>query len=308
MQPESGEVVFRAGFVAIAGSPNVGKSTLLNRYLGQLIAAVSPRPQTTRRRQLGILTTPQAQAIFVDTPGIHAPQHPLSDSLNAEAGAAIDDADVLLAVFDISVPPTEDDRLLAQRLEAIPRSTAKLVAVNKIDLVPPTARNRHSFPYRELLPTWEVWEISATRGDACDALLERILTLLPEHPPYYPEEQVTETYEREIAADLIRAAAMRQLHDEVPHALGVRIDEFRERGESGAYLAATLFVERESQKGIVIGKGGERLKQIGTDARRDIEAMSGRSCYLDLRVRVLPNWRNDPKALADFGYDGRPIR
>jgi GTP-binding protein Era len=156
--------------------------------------------------------------------------------------------------------------------------------------------------YRSLLPDWEFWEISATRGDNCQALLTRLLELLPEGPAYFPEDQVTDSHERDIAADLIRAAAMRRLHQEVPHSLAVRIDEFEERGEQKAHITATIFVERESQKGIVIGRGGEMLKAIGSDARAEIEAMSGRSCYLELRVKVLPDWRSDPRALAEFGF------
>jgi GTP-binding protein Era len=292
----------RSGYIALAGRPNVGKSTLLNRYLGQLVAAVSPRPQTTRRVQLGILTLPNAQAVFVDTPGLHLPQHQLGKALNLAAQEAIADADVLLALFDIAVAPTKEDRLVADRLGLMPERPARLAAINKIDLAPKSQMEARSLAYRSLLPSWEFWEISATRGDGCDALLARLLELLPEGPAYFPEDQVTDSGERDIAADLIRAAAMRRLRQEVPHSLAVRVEQFEERGERGARIAATIFVERESQKGIVIGRGGEMLKAIGSEARAEIEAMSGRSCYLDLRVRVLPDWRSDPRALAEFGF------
>jgi len=292
----------RSGYIALAGRPNVGKSTLLNRYLGQLVAAVSPRPQTTRRVQLGILTLPNAQAVFVDTPGLHLPQHQLGKALNLAAQEAIADADVLLALFDIAVAPTKEDRLVADRLSLMPERPARLAAINKVDLAPKAQMEARSLAYRSLLPSWEFWEISATRGDGCDALLARLLELLPEGPAYFPEDQVTDSGERDIAADLIRAAAMRRLRQEVPHSLAVRVEQFEERGERGARIAATIFVERESQKGIVIGRGGEMLKAIGSEARAEIEAMSGRSCYLDLRVRVLPDWRSDPRALAEFGF------
>ena len=292
----------RSGYIALAGRPNVGKSTLLNRYLGQLVAAVSPRPQTTRRVQLGILTLPNAQAIFVDTPGLHMPQHQLGKALNLAAQEAIADADVLLALFDIAVAPTKEDRLVADRLSLVPGGPARLAAINKIDLAPKAQKEARSLAYRSLLPSWEFWEISATRGDGCDGLLARLLELLPEGPAYFPEDQVTDSGERDIAADLIRAAAMRRLRQEVPHSLAVRIEAYEERGERGARIAATIFVERESQKGIVIGRGGEMLKAIGSEARAEIEAMSGRSCFLDLRVRVLPDWRSDPRALAEFGF------
>lgn len=302
MDPNASVRPFKAGYVALAGRPNVGKSTLVNRYLNQLVAAVSPRPQTTRRRQLGILTLPGAQIIFVDTPGLHEPQHRLGEALNYDAQEAIKDADVVLAVFDASEPPTAEDRLLADTLSLLPPTIAGLAALNKMDLASSSSLEGIGLPFRSLLPAWEFWEISAARGDRCDALLARLIELLPEGPAYFPEDQVTETYERDIAADLIRAAAMGQLRQELPHSIAVRIEEFRERDTGGAYILATIFVERESQKGIVIGRGGERLKAIGTEARKEIEAMSGRSCFLELRVRVLPNWRSDPKALADFGF------
>ncbi|HSR48476.1 MAG TPA: GTPase Era [Anaerolineales bacterium] len=302
MDPNASVRPFKAGYVALAGRPNVGKSTLVNRYLNQLVAAVSPRPQTTRRRQLGILTLPGAQIIFVDTPGLHEPQHRLGEALNYDAQEAIKDADVVLAVFDASEPPTAEDRLLADTLSLLPPTIAGLAALNKMDLASSSSLEGIALAFRSLLPAWEFWEISAARGDRCDALLARLIELLPEGPAYFPEDQVTETYERDIAADLIRAAAMGQLRQELPHSIAVRIEEFRERDTGGAYILATIFVERESQKGIVIGRGGERLKAIGTEARKEIEAMSGRSCFLELRVRVLPNWRSDPKALADFGF------
>jgi len=292
----------RSGYVALAGRPNVGKSTLLNRYLGQLVAAVSPRPQTTRRIQLGILTTDEGQVIFVDTPGLHLPRHRLGEAMNLAAQQAIDDADLVLAIFDGSEPPTDEDRIVAERLSTVDEVKSRLAAVNKVDLVPAEARAENSLAFRSLLPAWEFWEISATRGDGCQALLERIVGLLPEGPAYFPEDQITDVYERDLAADLIRAAAMRRLHHEVPHSLAVRVDAYEERGERGARITATIFVERDSQKGIVIGRGGEMLKAIGSDARREIEAMSGRSVYLELNVRVLPGWRSDPRALAELGF------
>jgi GTP-binding protein Era len=289
----------------------VGKSTLVNRYLGQLVAAVSPRPQTTRRTQLGIVTRPEAQIVFVDTPGLHLPRHRLGEALNLAASQAIDGADVVLALFDMSEAPTPEDRLVAERLSSLPTTNAQMAAINKIDVPSAADRRQRSLAFRSLLPAWEFFEISAVRGDGCDELLDRLIQTLPEGEPLFPDDQVTDVYERDIAADLIRAAAMRHLHQEVPHSLAVRVDEYQERGDEGARITATIFVERESQKGIVIGRGGVMLKTIGTEARREIESMSGRSCYLDLRVRVLPDWRSDPKALAEFGFrlppdDARP--
>ena len=292
----------KSGFVAIAGRPNVGKSTLINAFLGQRVAAVSPRPQTTRHRQLGILTLPTAQVIFIDTPGIHKPLHKLGEQMNAEALEALEDADLLLVMFDMSRFPNEDDQRVAERIKAINPGPPTLVVLNKLDLVPPDELVNRQAAFAALLPETEIYAISSTRGDNRDQLLQHILKLLPSGPRYYPEEEVTDTYQRDIAADLIHAAGLKLLRDEVPHCIAIRIDEYKERNQQGAYIAATLFVERESQKGIVIGKGGGMLRKIGTLARQDIEAMTGRKVYLKLRVKVLSGWRNDERALQRLGF------
>jgi len=294
----------RSGFVAVAGRPNVGKSTLINAFLGQRVAAVSPRPQTTRHRQLGILTLPTVQVIFIDTPGIHKPIHKLGEKMNTEALEAIKDADLLLVMFDLSKLPTEDDQRVAERTQALNPRPPTLVVLNKIDLVPLGELLDRQLSFKMLLTDAEVYAISSTRGDNRDQLLQHILEQLPPGPRYYPEEEVTDINERDIAADLIRAASLELLRYEVPYCIAVRIDEYKERNQQGAYIAATLFVERESQKGIVIGKGGGMLRKIGTLARQEIEAMSGRKVYLKLRVKVLSGWRNDEKALKRLGFSG----
>jgi GTP-binding protein Era len=294
----------KSGFVAVVGRPNVGKSTLLNAFMGQFVAAVSPGPQTTQTKQLAILTTPEAQIIFVDTPGIHQPHNRLGELMDNQSINVIHDADVALVLFDGSAAPTEDDQRAAERLGGMDPAPRAVVAVNKVDrLQDDQAVEDQLAVYRQLVPGAElILAISATRGDNRDELLGAIIERLPSGPRYYPEQTITDRYEREITADLIRAAALELLHDEVPHSIAIRIDEYNERGEDGAYIAATLFVERESQKGIVIGKSGSMIRRLGTLARQGIEAMSGRSVYLELRVKVQPNWRSDDEALRRFGY------
>jgi GTP-binding protein Era len=300
---ENSKKGFHAGFISVMGRPNVGKSTLFNALLGQKIAAVSPWPQTTRQQQLGILTTSEIQIVFVDTPGLHHPHHKLGKYMNQEAAQALEDTDAVLFIVDASqMPPDEEDYLLVQLLQEIETPPAVILALNKIDQVKPEDIAERETAYQALLPQASLICISASRGDHLEELLATLVDQLLEGEPFYPEDQVTNLHEREIAADLIRAAALVHLRDEVPHAIAIRIDEYTERDKSGAYIAATLFVERDSQKGIVIGRAGSMLKQIGSTARQEIEAMSGRKVFLKLRVKVRRNWRNDDAALERFGF------
>lgn len=295
-------MTFRTGFVSIIGRPNVGKSTLVNAFIGQKVAAVSPRPQTTRRRQLGILTTETFQIVFVDTPGLHQPRHKLGEFLNQEAEEALEGVDLLLWMLDAADAPNEDDRRIAALLGGLRRRPPLVMALNKIDLLPAEQVNERLRACAELVPDAECFALSAASGQGRDALLQALVSRLPERPPEFDADQITDFYERDIAADLIREACLLHLRDEVPHGVNIRIDEFIERGERGAYIAATLFVERESHKGIVIGEGGAMLKKIGSAARAEIEAMSGRKVFLELRVKVEKNWRDDEAALRRFGY------
>jgi GTP-binding protein Era len=302
---------FRSGFIAIIGRPNVGKSTLVNALLGQKIAAVSPKPQTTRKRQLGILTTDSAQLVFVDTPGMHSPRHKLGQFLNQEAEESLTHVDVILWLVDASVKPTDEDKEIASLLNRTPRRTPLVLAANKMDLVPAEALTARLEAYQASLKKVrvepsrndaKVISISATQNQNLDQLKELLISLSPIRPPEFDEEQVTDSYERDIAADLIREACLHHLRDEVPHGVGVRIDEFAERENGMLYIAATIFVERNSQKGILIGEGGRMMKAIGSAARKEIEEMSGRKIYLELRVKVLKDWRNDENAMQRLGY------
>jgi len=293
---------FKSGFVAVAGRPNVGKSTLVNMLLGQKIAAVSIRPQTTRRQQLGILTLEDAQIIFSDTPGIHHPKHKLGTYMNQEAAMALGDSDVILFLVDCSVEPHDEDRLIADTLEELKITVPTFLVLNKVDLIDEKDLEKRKEIYQALVSQADLLTISAVSGDGIPKLLEAVIERLPENPPYFPPEQITDLYERDIAADLIREAGLNILRDEVPHCIAVRIDEFTERGDAGAYIEATLFVERDSQKGIVIGEGGQMIKRISTAARLEIEKMSGRKVFLRLRVKVRKNWRNDENALRLFDF------
>lgn len=284
------------------GRPNVGKSTLINSLMGQKIAAVSPRPQTTRKRQLGILTLEHTQIIFVDTPGIHQPRHKLGESMNKQAREALEESDLILFMVDASEKLTDEDRLLIDLLSTVDQDIPVILALNKIDEVPENILEQNERDILGLLPEVKSLRISATRGDNLNRLIEEIRLNLPESEALYPEGQITDLYEREISSDLIREAALINLRDEIPHGITVRIDEYTERNEHGAYIAATIFVERESHKPIVIGQSGAMLKKIGSSARQEIEKMSGRKIFLQLKVKVRKNWRNDEKVLRWFGY------
>jgi GTP-binding protein Era len=280
---------FRAGYVAVIGRPNVGKSTLINALLNQKIAAVSPKPQTTRRNQLGILTLPEAQIIFVDTPGLHVPQHKLGDFMNQSASDALRDADIILWLLDASAPLTAEDRLIAEKLGKLRSLPPVWIGLTKTDLVGGETLDERGKQAVELFPTKDVLLVSTLVKESLDQLLQVLIQNLPVGEPFFDEDVITDAYERDIAAELIRESVMMHVRDEVPHCVAVQIDSYEERPDDKAYIEATLFVERDSQKGILVGKGGEMIKTIGTRSRQEIEAMSGRKVFLNLRVKVNKN-------------------
>jgi GTP-binding protein Era len=292
----------RSGFVAVIGRPNVGKSTLMNRLLGQKIAIVSPKPQTTRARILGILTRQDAQVIFVDTPGLHRPLHTFGEVMVGIAASAIPDADVILFVVDVSAKPTEEDQMIARMIRERTQKPVILV-LNKMDLLPADRVRAHTEAYWELYPEHAGWMMTiATQGVNLDELLGLVIDHVPEGPRYYPGDQLTDQTERAIAAELIREQVLRFTRNEVPHAVAVVVEEFKERENDVVYIAANVFVERDSQKGILIGKGGEMLRRIGSAARQEIERMVGGRVYLDLWVKVSKNWRRDLERVRTMGY------
>jgi len=291
-----------SGFVAVVGRPNVGKSTLMNAYLGQKVAIVSPKPQTTRLRQLGILTTPDYQIVFVDTPGWHIPKHKLGEFMVETAARAIPDADLILFMVDVSRRPTAEDRLLAELIKERRGKAPVIIAMNKADLLRPADVRSRTDTYRALLPAADWMLISATRGDNREALLEMVVDALPAGPRYYPADQVTDIRVRDLAGELVREQTLKLLSQEVPHAIAVLVEEFKERSENLAYIRAVIFVERNSQKGILIGSKGGMLKKIGAAARGEMERALGIRVYLDLWVKVRPKWRKKQDALRQLGY------
>lgn len=291
---------FRSGYVAVVGQPNVGKSTLMNRLVGQKIAIVSPKPQTTRRRILGILTNDRGQVMFVDTPGIHDPQSKLGAYMNVHALGAIPDADVVVFMVQGGTVPDEQDEKIAVAVRKF--QGPKILVINKIDVIPQEVANARYAAYEKMGQWDRVLLISALEGHGVEGVLDAILELLPKGPLYFPAGQVTDQTERTLGAEIIREIALGQLEHEVPHALNVEIIEWSRRKSGVIYIEANLTVERDSQKGIVIGAKGQMLKKIGAEARRQIESELGIRAYLELYVKVRDRWRDDDAWLRRYGY------
>ncbi len=292
---------FRSGFIAIVGAPNAGKSTLLNRILGEKISITSKKPQTTRNRILGIAHRPAAQLVFIDTPGVHPARGELNLRIVDVALSALSDVDLILLVVDLSAPsPTSENKLL-KALNAQNRPV--LLALNKTDRVKKTAQLPAIEAWVDRYPFLEIVPVSARQGTGVDNLLGIMEKHLPAGPPFFPEESLTDLPYRFLVAEVIREKAFRLSGQEIPYSIAVTIDEFKENPRKGlTKIGATLHVERNSQKGIVIGKKGSKLKQIGEAARKEIAGLLDSRVYLKLFVRVQKNWSQDTKALRRFGY------
>lgn len=291
---------FKSGFVGIIGRPNVGKSTLMNQLVGQKIAITSPVAQTTRNRLRGILTTPAAQIIFVDTPGIHKPHHQLGEVLVRNARIAIDSVDILLFVVDASVAAGGGDRFIAELLTRA--KVPVILGLNKADQQPTDAEALdQSYAQMAAEQGWSYAKFSALTGDSLEDLQVLLVNRLEPGPYYYPPDLVTDQPERFIMGELIREQILLLTHEEVPHSVAIAIDRVEEDPEITRILA-TIHVERDSQKGIVIGKGGQMLKAIGTAARQQIQKLVMGKVYLELFVKVQPKWRQSRSRLAELGY------
>jgi GTP-binding protein Era len=290
---------FRSGYVSIVGRPNVGKSTLLNVLLGQKIAIVSARPQTTRNRILGIKNLEKAQIIFIDTPGIHTPKNLLGQAMMRSAREVMEEIDLLVLVTAAD-SLLKQDRALIGYLGKIEKPV--FLVINKVDLVRPPELLPAIDAYRKLFPFREIIPVSALKGKGVDLLLEKICSCLPEGPKYYPDEIVTDQIERFMAAEIIREKIMEKTAEEVPYAVAVEVLNWDEREDGLVSIGANIYVEREGQKGIIIGKNGKMLKAIGTLARRDIERLLGTRVFLQLWVKVKKGWRDDKKVLNELGY------
>jgi GTP-binding protein Era len=289
----------RAGFVAIIGRPNAGKSTLLNRFVGQKVAIVTSKPQTTRNRIQGIVTRPEGQIVFIDTPGLHEADTALNRQMMREVAAALEGIDVLLMMVDAERTLPHADSLLLDKGKRF--SGKAILALNKIDripkpkLLPLMDAFAKAFPFAALVP------VSALKGDGCDALMQEILKSLPEGEPFFPEDQVTDQPERFLVGEIIREKAVALTYHEVPHALAVMVDQFEETPKL-LRIHATMHVERDSQKKILIGHKGEMLKRIGTEARKELEALLGTKIFLALFVKVVPDWRENPQKVRELDW------
>ena len=290
----------KSGFVAIVGRPNVGKSTLLNRVVGQKIAIMSDKAQTTRNKIQGVYTTDDAQLIFIDTPGIHKPKHRLGDFMVETAYSALREVDVTLFMISADQKRGKGDDFIIERLRQ--SQTPVFLVINKIDKVHPDALLAIIEDYSSQMDFAEIVPISATEGNNFETLMKLLIDEMPEGPQYFPEDQITDHPEYFIVSELVREKVLLLTRDEVPHSVAVVVDSMKRDHNDMVHIQATIIVERDSQKGIIIGKGGKMLKQIGTKARLDIEHLLDDKVFLELWVKVQKDWRDKQTFLTDYGY------
>lgn len=299
MTDEEKDREFRSGFVSIIGRPNVGKSTLLNSILGEKVSIVTPKPQTTRNRIIGIKTLPAEQIIFIDTPGIHKPRHKLGDTMVKTALGAFKEVDIIL--FMVEPHDTEKgDKFIIKLLEEAQTPVFLLInkidTVKKLELLPLIDRLKEFYPFKEIIP------ISALKQDGIEILLKKIYDYLPPGPKYYSDDIITDQIERFMVSEIIREKATEMTEEEIPHSIAVEVIEWKKRESGLILIMSNIYVERDSQKGIIIGKGGRMLKAIGTAARADIEKLLNTKVFLELWVKVKKDWRDNRKTLEELGY------
>lgn len=291
---------YKSGFVAIIGRPNVGKSTLLNQVIGQKIAIMSDKPQTTRNKIHGVYTTDRAQIVFLDTPGIHKPLSKLGNYMMKVAESTLSEVDAILFLVDVVEGIGGGDRYIIEQLKKV--KTPVILVLNKIDQVHPEALLPIIVQYKDLYDFAEIVPISAINGNNVNTLLEQTVKYLDEGPQYYPEDQVTDHPEQFVCAELIREKILHLTREEIPHSIAVAIEDMKVQDNGVVHISAVIFVERDSQKGIIIGKQGALLKEVGRLARKDIETLLGSKTFLELWVKVKKDWRNHERVLRDLGF------
>ena len=291
---------FKSGFVAIVGRPNVGKSTFMNYVLGQKIAIMSDKAQTTRNKIQGVYTKEDAQIVFLDTPGIHKPKHELGEFMVKSAYSAIKEVDAVLFMVNVSEKRGPGDDFIIEKLKGI--KTPIFLVLNKIDLVTPEVLLERVESYKDALDFAGVFPISVLQGNNVNELMEGLINALPEGPQYYPADQITDHPEYFVVSELIREKILQLTQEEIPHSVAVTVDKMQKDEFDKVHVYANIIVERKSQKGIIIGKGGRLLKEIGTRARRDIQQLLGNKVYLELWVKVEKDWRKRKSNLQEYGY------
>ncbi|MBM7855722.1 GTP-binding protein Era [Desulfohalotomaculum tongense] len=290
----------KSGFVALVGRTNVGKSTLLNQMIGQKVAIMSDKPQTTRHKIHSVLTRDDAQVVFLDTPGIHKPKHKLGEHLVEVAFSTLQEVDLVLFMTEATASPGRGDRYILEQMQGL--KTPVFLVLNKIDLISKDNLLPLIDEYKDLYPFAEIVPVSALKGENTQRLIDVLIEYLPEGPRYYPEGTVTDRPERFIMAELIREKVLHLTSEEIPHSVTVDIERLEKKRDDLVVVSAVIYTERESQKGILIGKGGRMLKKVGKLAREEIESLLGSRVYLELWVKVQKDWRNRPEHFKNFGY------